>query len=90
MKMSDFLSDNIAKTSKDRRDVKTQFGGASDIDEYDILKIENIVIKSGNIVVKVDGVETVRRRWSWTTTTDFEKGTKTPNMRNDKHILQVG
>ena len=90
MKMSDFLSDNIAKTSKDRYDIKNQFGGAADIDEYDVLRIENVVVKVGNIVATRAGVEVLRRRWDWTTTTDFKKGVKTPNMRDDKNILQIG
>ncbi len=88
--MSDFLSDSIAKTSKDRKDIKTQFGGAVDVDEYDIFKIENIVVEAGNIVATRDGVEVLRRRWDWTTTTDFKRGVKSPNMRWDKNILQIG
>ena len=88
--MSDFLSDSIAKTSKDRRDIKTQFGGAADPDEYDVLKIENVVVKVSNIVATKGGVEVLRRRWDCTTTTAFKKGVKTPNMRNDKNILQIG
>ncbi len=88
--MSDFLSDSIAKTSKDRRNVKNQFGGASAIDEYSILKVENLIGKISNLVVTKDGTEVVRRRFDWTTTTLFQKGTKSRNMRWDKNILQVG
>ncbi len=88
--MRSFLSDNISKTNKDRKNIKNQFGGATAIDEYAILKIENFVIKSSNLKVTVDGVETVKRRWDWINTTDFKKGTITRNMRNDKNILQVG
>ncbi len=74
--MSDFFSDTIAKTSKDRRNVKNQFGGASDIDEYSILKVENLIVKISNLVVTRAGVEVVRRRFDWTTTTELQKGTK--------------
>lgn len=88
--MPDFLSDSIAKTSKDRRNVKNQFGGAADVDEYDLLKIENVVVKSANLVVTRAGVEVVRRRWQWKTTVDFKKGSKSANMRWDNNFLQVG
>lgn len=88
--MPDFLSDSIAKTSKDRRDIKTQLGGAAAIDEYDILKIENVVIGPGNIVVTRAGVEVVRRRWDWSSTADFKKGSKSPNMRWDNNKIMVG
>ena len=88
--MSDFLSDSIAKTSRDRRNIKNQLGGTGDIDEYAIMKIENVILEPSNIVVKVDGVEVVRRRWDWTTTTQLMNGVKSSNMRWDKDILQVG
>jgi len=88
--MSDFLSDSIAKTSKDRRNIKNQLGGTGDIDEYSIMKIENILVVPSNIVITVDGAEVVRRRWDWTTTVQLENGVKSNNMRWDKNILQIG
>lgn len=88
--MSNFISDSIAKTSKDRRNVKNQLGGAAAVDEYDIMKVENVTVKGENLVVSVDGTDVVRRRWDWSTTDDFKKGSKTLNMRWDKNILQIG
>lgn len=90
MKMSDFLSDSIAKTSRDRRNIKNQLGGTGDIDEYAIMKIENVIVEPSNIVITVDGVEVLRRRFDWTTTTQFQNGVKSSNMRWDKNILQIG
>ncbi|KKK47539.1 hypothetical protein LCGC14_3154150, partial [marine sediment metagenome] len=55
-----------------------------------ILKVENLIGKISNLVVTKDGTEVVRRRFDWTTTTLFQKGTKSRNMRWDKNILQVG
>ena len=88
--MTDFLSTNIAKTSKDRRNVKNQFGGVGSIDEYAVMKVENVIVKLSNLVVKVDGVEQVRRRFQWKDTSDFQKGTKSSNMRWDNGKLQIG
>ena len=88
--MSDFLSDSIAKTSKDRNNIKNQFGGTGDVEEYAMMNIESVTVKPSNIIVKVDGTEVVRRRWDWTTTTQFENGVKSSNMIWTGDILQLG
>lgn len=88
--MSDFFSDRIAKTSLDRRNVKNQFAGTDTIDEYSMMKMENVIVELSNLIITVDGVIVVKRRWDWVITTDLKKGTKSPNMRWDNGVLQVG
>lgn len=88
--MDDFISDSMAKTSRDRRNIKNQLGDTGGTDEYSIMKMENVIVEPSNIVITVDGTEVVRRRFDWTTTTQFKNGVKSSNMRWDKNILQIG
>jgi len=71
----------IADKLKTQDDWKSQFGGETGADFYREISLDKVSIKAVNLVIKVNDVEVVRRRYEWDSKSKLESGTSSSNIK---------